>query len=114
MKDGSCIINVARGPHLNESDLLTAIENKKIRAATLDVFEVEPLTKGHPFWKHKDILVTPHIASLIDPVAGGKAIAENILGGKASRGIAHNLVNKEIFCVHGGISQNLKSLVIWY
>lgn len=78
MKDGSCIINVARGPHLNESDLLNAIENKKIRAATLDVFEVEPLTKGHPFWKHKDILVTPHIASLIDPVAGGKAIAENV------------------------------------
>ena len=42
------------------------------------MFEVEPLTKGHPFWKHKDILVTPHIASLIDPVAGGKAIAENV------------------------------------
>ena len=38
----------------------------------------EPLEKGHPFWKHPNVLVTPHIASLIDPVAGGKAIADNI------------------------------------
>lgn len=78
MKNGASIINVARGPHLNEKDLLVAIKNKKIRSATLDVFHNEPLEKGHPFWKHPDILVTPHIASLIDPVAGGKAIADNI------------------------------------
>jgi len=78
MKNGASIINVARGPHLNEEDLLVAIKSKKIRSATLDVFNNEPLEKGHPFWKHPNVLVTPHIASLIDPVAGGKAIADNI------------------------------------
>ncbi|MBT6272338.1 MAG: glyoxylate/hydroxypyruvate reductase A [Rhodobacteraceae bacterium] len=78
MKNGASIINVARGPHLNEEDLLVAIKSKKIRSATLDVFHNEPLEKGHPFWKHPNVLVTPHIASLIDPVAGGKAIADNI------------------------------------
>ena len=78
IKKGASIINVARGPHLNEKDLLEAIKNKKIYSATLDVFHNEPLEKGHPFWKHPNILVTPHIASLIDPVAGGKAIADNI------------------------------------
>ncbi|MFK7857925.1 MAG: 2-hydroxyacid dehydrogenase [Granulosicoccus sp.] len=75
---GACLINAARGQHLAEQDLLDALNNGQLSQATLDVFTTEPLPEGHPFWQHPDILVTPHIASLIDPVSGGKIIAANI------------------------------------
>ena len=75
---GASIINVSRGQHLVENDLLKALESQQITSATLDVFHEEPLPRKHPFWTHPNILVTPHIASLIDPIAGGKSIAENL------------------------------------
>lgn len=74
----AAVINVARGRHLVEEDLLDALGSGHIRGAALDVFRQEPLPETHPFWDHPDILVTPHIASLIDPVAGGHRIAENL------------------------------------
>ncbi len=75
---GAAIINAARGGHLVAPDLLAALDQGHLRAATLDVFEQEPLPANHPFWAHPKILVTPHIGSLIDPIAGGKAIATNL------------------------------------
>ena len=75
---GASIINAARGGHLVDDDLLQALDSGQIRAATLDVFHTEPLPSDHPFWSHPKVLVTPHVASLIDPVAGGKAIAANV------------------------------------
>ena len=53
-------------------------ENKIIKEATLDVFHIEPLPIKHPFWKNSKIFITPHIASLLDPEAGGKEIAKNV------------------------------------
>jgi len=78
LPDGACIINAARGEHLVDSDLLEALDEGVIDYATLDVFHTEPLPDSHPFWEHPRILITPHVASLIDPVSGGKAIAENL------------------------------------
>ena len=78
LPEGAKVINVARGQHLVEEDLLAAMNSGHIAAATLDVFHQEPLPDDHLFWDHPDILVTPHIASLIDPVAGGERIAENL------------------------------------
>ena len=75
---GASIINAARGGHLVEGDLIAALDSGQISAATLDVFHTEPLPADHPFWCHPKVLVTPHVASLIDPVAGGKAIAANV------------------------------------
>lgn len=75
---GASIINAARGGHLVEDDLLAALEKGQIDSATLDVFHTEPLPHDHPFWNHQKILVTPHVASLIDPITGGKAIAANV------------------------------------
>jgi len=75
---GASIINCARGEHLVEADLLAALESGHIASATLDVFHEEPLPADHPFWDHPRVLVTPHVASLIDPVAGGRVIAENL------------------------------------
>lgn len=75
---GACVINAARGEHLVDDDLFEALASGHIRAATLDVFHQEPLPAEHPFWSHQGVTVTPHVASLIDPVAGGEAIAANI------------------------------------
>lgn len=75
---GASIINAARGDHLVEDDLLAALDQGQIDRATLDVFRSEPLPSSSPFWDHPKVLVTPHVASLIDPETGGKAIAANI------------------------------------
>ncbi len=75
---GASIINAARGGHLVDNHLLSALDAGQIASATLDVFQIEPLPENHPFWAHPRVLVTPHVASLIDPVTGGQAIAANV------------------------------------
>ena len=65
---GAALINLARGKHVVEADLLDALDRNHLRGAMLDVFASEPLPAGHPFWAHPKIIVTPHIA--------GQAIAE--------------------------------------
>ncbi|MBP6018220.1 MAG: glyoxylate/hydroxypyruvate reductase A [Burkholderiaceae bacterium] len=56
------IINVGRGGHLVEDDLLALLESGHLKGATLDVFQQEPLPKTHPFWMHPGITITPHIS----------------------------------------------------
>jgi glyoxylate/hydroxypyruvate reductase A len=63
LKPGSYLINVARGGHVVESDLLDALNNGQLAGATLDVCRNEPAPADHPFWKHPKILLTPHIAA---------------------------------------------------
>ena len=75
----ACVINCARGPHLVEEDLLAALSSGQIKQATLDVFHQEPLPVDHPFWTHRAITVTPHVASQIDAATGGRLIAANLL-----------------------------------
>ena len=74
---GAYLINVARGRHLVEADLLAAIDAGRLSGACLDVFRTEPLPAAHPFWKHAEITVTPHIASLTNPTAVIPQIVEN-------------------------------------
>jgi len=68
LRPDAVVINIARGGHLVEADLLAALNDGRLRAAALDVFEPEPLPPGHPFWADARIRVTPHIAgaSLMD------------------------------------------------
>lgn len=63
LRPGAYIINVARGAHLVEDDLLAAIERGHVAGATLDVFRTEPLPAGHPFWNHPRITITPHTSA---------------------------------------------------
>ena len=60
---GACIINCGRGQHLNEQDLIAALDSEQLRGAVLDVFAKEPLAQDHVFWQHPKVLVTPHVAS---------------------------------------------------
>jgi glyoxylate/hydroxypyruvate reductase A len=64
---GAQLVNVGRGGHLVEADLLDALERGQLTGAVLDVAEQEPLPAGHPFWRHPGILLTPHIASMTTP-----------------------------------------------
>jgi len=60
---GAFLINAGRGAHLVEADLLAALDSGRIAAATLDVFQDEPLPPGHPFWNTPRITITPHMAA---------------------------------------------------
>jgi len=88
LRPGGYVINVARGAHLVEEDLLALVDSGHLAGATLDVFRVEPLPADHPFWKHPKITVTPHtsartlreesiaqIARKIRSLAGGAPIS---------------------------------------
>jgi glyoxylate/hydroxypyruvate reductase A len=75
---GACLINVARGEHLVEEDLLAALESGQVAAATLDVFRREPLPPDHPFWRHPQVTVTPHVASLTNTHTATSEIATDI------------------------------------
>ncbi|WP_454734594.1 2-hydroxyacid dehydrogenase [Cupriavidus necator] len=64
LAQGAYVINVARGQHLVEEDLLAAVQSGQIGGATLDVFRTEPLPAEHPFWQEPRITITPHISAL--------------------------------------------------
>ncbi|WNC89560.1 glyoxylate/hydroxypyruvate reductase A [Paraburkholderia sp. FT54] len=61
---GAYLINVARGGHLDEQDLLDALASGQLTAATLDVFREEPLPPDHLFWQEPRITITPHVSAL--------------------------------------------------
>ncbi|MBM6630045.1 D-glycerate dehydrogenase [Mammaliicoccus vitulinus] len=63
MKDSAILINIGRGGHIVESDLIEAIEQKEILGAALDVVENEPISMDHPFLKMDQVIVVPHIGS---------------------------------------------------
>ncbi|SHJ57409.1 glyoxylate/hydroxypyruvate reductase A [Bradyrhizobium lablabi] len=62
MRRGGYLIQVGRGEHLVDDDLLAAFESGQLAGAALDVFAAEPLVQSHPFWRHPKIVVTPHDA----------------------------------------------------
>ncbi len=75
---GAVVINVGRGGHVVEADLLRALDSGQLSGATLDVFDAEPLPRTHLFWRHPKITITPHIASLTDPDTAAVHIVDNI------------------------------------
>jgi glyoxylate/hydroxypyruvate reductase A len=82
MPYGSIILNPGRGHLINDSALLRAIESGQVSHATLDVFEIEPLPKEHPYWVNEKVTVTPHIASVTRASSSCDVIAKNILRGE--------------------------------
>ncbi|MBV9611131.1 MAG: D-2-hydroxyacid dehydrogenase [Acidobacteriaceae bacterium] len=60
MKPSAIVMNVGRGPVIDEAALVRALQQKQIAGAALDVFEVEPLPENHPFWDMDNVLISPH------------------------------------------------------
>ena len=63
-RPSSFLIDISRGGVVNQTALVTALRERKIAGAALDVFEEEPLPPEHPFWKLPNVMLTPHIAGL--------------------------------------------------
>ncbi|HEX3952715.1 MAG TPA: glyoxylate/hydroxypyruvate reductase A [Stellaceae bacterium] len=64
---GAGLVNVGRGAHLVEEDLIPALDCGQLSGAVLDVARTEPLPPDHPFWRHPRIIVTPHVAAETNP-----------------------------------------------
>lgn len=62
MKPNAVLINIGRGPVVDEVALIAALQEGRIKGAALDVFDEEPLPPSHPFWKMKNVLLSPHTA----------------------------------------------------
>jgi len=71
------IVNVARGEHLVDEDLIYALDSNILQGSWLDVFSEEPLPDRHPFWNRSNIILTPHIASITQPEEVAEQIVDN-------------------------------------
>ncbi|WP_169543324.1 2-hydroxyacid dehydrogenase [Sneathiella aquimaris] len=78
LPEGAALINPGRGPHLNEQELIDALDSGHLSAATLDVFHTEPLPAESPLWNHPRVRVTPHVASIASPGRVTELAAKNI------------------------------------
>ncbi len=89
------MINVARGAHLVDEDLLAAIDNGHLSGAWLDVFDEEPLPPDHSFWAHPQIVMTPHLAALTVASSAATQVINNLRLVRTGKP-PQNLVNPEI------------------
>lgn len=75
---GAKLINLGRGGHLNETDLLAALDSGQLQHAVLDVLNDEPPTADHPFWQHRQIWLTPHIGAMTQPETAFEVLLANL------------------------------------
>ena len=85
LPQGAWVMNVARGLHLNEDDLIAALDSGHLAGAVLDVFQTEPLPEDSPIWVHPCITATPHIAGIPDPRAARAYVDECITRAEAGQ-----------------------------
>jgi len=78
LRPGAGLVNLARGGHLVEADLLQALECGQVGHAVLDVFRSEPLPAEHPFWRHPQVTVLPHVAAATDMRSAARIVAVNL------------------------------------
>jgi len=86
---GASLVNLGRGAHVVEADLLDALASGHIRRAVLDVFASEPLPADHPFWAHRQVTVLPHVAAQTDPRSAASIAAVNVRAFRAGLAPAH-------------------------
>jgi glyoxylate/hydroxypyruvate reductase len=85
LPEEAALINLGRGAHLREDDLLEALSAQHLSHALLDVFQQEPLPPGHPFWSHPQITVLPHVAATTDPETAAPIAMRNVAAFRAGR-----------------------------
>lgn len=86
---GASLVNIGRGGHLVEADLLAALDSGQLSAAVIDVLNKEPPPPEHPFWGHPGVILTPHIAATTQADSGCEVLLDNIrrhLGGEPMLG----------------------------
>jgi len=75
---GAFVINMGRGGHVVDDDLLAALDSGHLSGAALDVFNVEPLPPEHPYWAHPRVHITPHMAGYTNPRTASPGVIDNI------------------------------------
>ena len=78
MQRGSYVVNIGRGAHVVDADLIAALDSGQLGGAMLDVFREEPLPASHPFWSHPKVIVTPHAAAPTIVDAAERQIIGNV------------------------------------
>lgn len=91
---GPVIINAARGGHQKEVDIAQALEDGTLGAASLDVFEVEPLPASSPLWALENCHITPHIAAISDIASGVRYFSTILKDNEAGKGLI-NVVDRK-------------------
>ncbi len=86
---GAGLVNLARGAHVVDADLLAALASGQLAHAVLDVFHTEPLPAGHAFWQHPQVTVLPHAAAATDERSAAAVVAANLRALAAGAPIAH-------------------------
>jgi glyoxylate/hydroxypyruvate reductase A len=89
MKPGAWLINVARGPVVDEAALVDTLRRRAIAGAVLDVFATEPLPAAHPLWGLDNVVVTPHISGPSTPDEIAPVFADNLARFLAGRPLRH-------------------------
>lgn len=90
-KPGAGFVNLARGAHVQEADLLAALAQGRPGHAVLDVFQLEPLPPEHAFWGHEQITVLPHTAAQTDARSAAALVAANVRAWRAGSPPAHGV-----------------------
>ena len=75
---GARLLHVGRGPQLDQTALIQALDNGHLAAAMLDVTDPEPLPDSHPLWRHPKVAITPHIASVTQADSAAQSVVDNI------------------------------------
>ena len=88
---GAHLINVGRGDHLVEADVIAALDSGRLSFATLDAFSIEPLPVGNPLWTHPRVLVTPHVATRTDRHIIAKQTLSNLAAVRRGERPAHQV-----------------------
>jgi len=88
---GAYLINMARGGHVVDADLLAALDSGELSGAVLDVFNTEPLPSDHPYWTHPKVHVTPHVAGATNPRTASPGVIENIKRLRAGQPLIHTV-----------------------
>jgi glyoxylate/hydroxypyruvate reductase A len=89
MRRGACLVNLARGAHVVDADLLDALDRGQLQHAVLDVFNTEPLPAGHRYWVHPQVTVLPHAAALTDARSAAGIAAANVRRLRAGELLQH-------------------------
>ena len=89
MLAGAGLVNLARGAHVVDADLLAALDSGRLAHAVLDVFNTEPLPADHAYWRHPGVTMLPHAAALTDPRSAAQIAAANVRALRQGRPLAH-------------------------
>lgn len=78
LPDKASVVNLGRGGHVVDADLLAALDSGRLRHAVLDVFHAEPLPAGHPYWQHPRVTMLPHAAAGTDARSAAAVAVANL------------------------------------